>query len=77
MTKKKEATDSIKAEAEAEEIGYKSPIYLTLNGNNGVVNLCYLRQCLEHVEEYGNPLYVTSNVGGPPNPPSCPPGWPC
>lgn len=76
MKKKKGKTVSTKGVQE--ESG--SPtygIYLTLNGNNSLPNLAYLRQCLEFIEEYKVSLYVNGNAGNPPNPPSCPPGWPC
>lgn len=76
MSKKKEKTASTKAvQKDGDNPVYG--IYLTLNGNNSLPNLCYLRQCLEHANEYGVSLYVNGNAGNPPNPPKCPPGWPC
>lgn len=71
---KKEKT--VSKEAEAEEAGSYSPIYLVLNGNNITVNNYYLRTAIEEAHEYGVPLYVTSNAGAPPDPPPCVPGMP-
>lgn len=73
--KKKEATDSTKAVQE-ESSSYGPPIYLTLNGNGWDVNSVYLTVAIEEAQEYNSTLYVTSNVGGPNNPPPCPPGFP-
>lgn len=55
---------------------YGTPIYLNLNGNGWDVNSVYLTQALYESRTYNRPLYVTSNVGGPQGPPSCPPGFP-
>lgn len=72
--KKKEKTASTK---EAPEVTSNyAPIYLVLNGNNVVVNNYYLRTALHEANEYGVPLYVTSNAGSPNDPPACPPGFP-
>lgn len=59
-----------------EESGNYAPIYLVLNGNNVVVNNYYLRTAIEEANEYGVPLYVTSNAGAPKDPPPCPPNFP-
>lgn len=67
---------TVKQEAAVEEAGSYSPIYLVLNGNNITVNNYYLNTAIEQAQEYGVPLYVTSNAGQPGNPPPCPPGFP-
>lgn len=74
MTKKNEKTAS--TEEAAEEVSNYSPIYLVLNGNNITVNNYYLNTAIEQAQEYGVPLYVTSNAGQPGNPPPCPPAFP-
>lgn len=56
--------------------GYGKPIYLTLNGNSWRENSVYLTVAIHEANKNGSPLYVTSNIGGPPDPPPCPPGFP-
>lgn len=65
-----------KANQEAEEVTNYSPIYLVLNGNNLVVNNYLMKTAIEEANEYGVPLYITSNAGAPKDPPPCLPGQP-
>lgn len=62
---------------EEQEEYTNTPIYLTLNGNDWRRNSFYLQQCLNDSRTYHRPLYVTSNIGGPNEPPPCPPGQIC
>lgn len=74
MENEKEKTDSTKGEQE--ESSNYSPIYLVLNGNNIVVNNYLMRTAIKEANEYGVPLYITSNAGAPKDPPPCLPGQP-
>lgn len=75
MKKKNVKTASTEVAPE-ENSNYGQPIYLTLNGNNWEANTYYLINAIHEAHEYNSPLYVTTNVGGPPNPPPCPPAFP-
>lgn len=72
--KKKEAT--VNTKEEQEESSNYAPIYLVLNGNNLVVNNYLMRIAIDEANEYGVPLYITSNAGSPKDPPPCVPGQP-
>ena len=72
--KKREKTAS--TSQEPEKNSEYAPIYLVLNGNNLVVNNYLMRTAIEEANEYGVPLYVTSNAGAPKDPPPCLPGQP-
>lgn len=72
--KKKGKTVSTKEAPE--EVSNYAPIYLVLNGNNLVVNNYLMKTAIHEANEYGVPLYVTSNAGSPKDPPPCPPGFP-
>lgn len=75
MNKKTDKTGSTN-QVQEENGNYGQPIYLTLNGNNWGVNTYYLINAIHEAQEYNAPLYVTSNSGGPPQPPPCPPAFP-
>lgn len=74
MKQKKEKT--AKAKAVVEATTEYVPIYLVLNGNNLVVNNYLMKTAIEEANEYGVPLYITSNAGAPKDPPPCLPGQP-
>lgn len=74
MATKNVKTDNISQVQE--ESGSYAPIYLVLNGNNLVVNNYLMRTAIEEANEYGVPLYITSNAGKPSDPPPCPPSQP-
>lgn len=74
MATKKEKTD--KARVAQEDTTNYAPIYLVLNGNNLVVNNYLMRIAIEEANEYGVPLYITSNAGAPKDPPPCLPNQP-